>query len=166
MGDSKQLFLSVFCLCSLILFTGTKEQDFYRQTCQWMAVNGLSHVTWSECGTGQVPAFLTRGLACLFQFMSVVTEGSSCHSRRMLWEAPGLGPRLLGPSTSQIPVCMSLHPQPQSCPGLPCPGSSKLTTALEKGHFSFPLAFMSLGKLGRCFFEQWQSPWSRPAINF
>ena len=110
MGDSKQLFLSVFCLCSLILFTGTKEQDFYRQTCQWMAVNGLSHVTWSECGTGQVPAFLTRGLACLFQFMSVVAEGSSCHSRRMLWEAPGLGPRLVGPSTSQIPVCMSLHP--------------------------------------------------------
>lgn len=57
MGDSKQLFLSFFCLCSLVLFTGTKGKQFCSMECQRIAVNGWSHMMPGECRPGSSQHF-------------------------------------------------------------------------------------------------------------
>lgn len=73
MGDSKQLFLSFFCLCSLVLFTGTKGKHFCSVECQRIAVNGLEPCGARRMQSGLFPASLMRESVCLLHCVSVRT---------------------------------------------------------------------------------------------
>lgn len=60
MGDNKQLFLSFFCPCSLVLFTGTKGKHFCSVECQRVAVNGSEPRDARRIQSRVSPAFLMR----------------------------------------------------------------------------------------------------------
>lgn len=139
MGDSKQLFLSFFCLCSLVLFRGTKKKVSIGTECQRLAVNGPK-----PRDREAMPKRRFRGISYMRPCVLVSFHGGGDwgaflgHSGRMndAWEAPR-SVRLLGPRTSQIPARLPPSPLPHSqcCPVLPYASSSKLATSLEKKNF-------------------------------
>ena len=146
MGDSKQLFLSVFCL---VLPRDTKEQGFYRHKCQRMAMNGFEPCDLEQMLSRVRPGVSHKRPRLLVSIYECGDHGAPPgHSGTRLWEALGVACRVLGPRTSQIPCA---HTSPSLAQILP---TAALCWFLEtcncpgKGNFSFLLAFKSLAKLG------------------
>lgn len=151
MSDGKQLFLSVFCLSSLVLFRGTKEL-FYGRKCQRMAVN-VSEPHDSEQMLNKPCPGISHKRPWLLVLIHECGDGGATpgHSGRILWETPGLGPGLLGPRTSQNTVCTCLpFTSPNSAPCCPVLSSWNMQLPWKRKLF-IPFAFVNLAKLGQMF---------------
>lgn len=99
MGDSKQLFLSVFCLCSLVLLRDTKEQGFYKHKCQRMAVNGFEPCDSEQMLSRPRPGVSHKKLCLLVSIYECGDHGAPPgHSGTRFWETMGLGCSLGAPN--------------------------------------------------------------------